>query len=276
LDENEPSPSSSKTEDLIDSVTGLVKAVPVYEDALQPAAKEVGKSLETVAKSINVALLPISGLIWGFDQLKDFVSSSVAHKLRNIPIERITTPSPLVAGPALDALKYAGHEESLREMYANLLATVLDSQTATAAHPAFVEVIRQLTPEEARILAALATRKEYPEVCSISQSLAKPSSSWLAYPENEEQFTNLRLLYYELCTELGFDSSNFTQKCLDNFQRQQLMEMTATYSRKKEPGFFAPVTVEEIDSENSEERDEKLRFTIFGRSFVQACVVEKA
>lgn len=29
----------------IDAVTGLVKAIPVYQDTLQPAAKQVGQSL---------------------------------------------------------------------------------------------------------------------------------------------------------------------------------------------------------------------------------------
>ncbi|MDR6943028.1 hypothetical protein [Mucilaginibacter pocheonensis] len=41
----------SNVKSTIEAVTGLVKAVPVYEDALQPAAKQVGKSLETGCKS---------------------------------------------------------------------------------------------------------------------------------------------------------------------------------------------------------------------------------
>ena len=40
----------------IDAITGLVQAVPIYQDTLQPAAKQVGKSLETVAKTVNIAL----------------------------------------------------------------------------------------------------------------------------------------------------------------------------------------------------------------------------
>ena len=40
--------SERKVRDTIEAVTGLVKAVPVYEDALQPAAKELGKALGTV------------------------------------------------------------------------------------------------------------------------------------------------------------------------------------------------------------------------------------
>jgi Abortive infection alpha len=40
-------------------------------------------------------------------------------------------------------------------MYANLLAAAMDKETAELAHPGFVEVLRQLTPDEARLVRAL-------------------------------------------------------------------------------------------------------------------------
>lgn len=151
--------SDSNVKGTIEAVAGLIKAIPVYEDALQPAAKEVGKALGTMAKTIHVALAPISALVWGYDQIKDFVSTRVAEKLKNIPEGQICTPSPMVAGPALEALKYTGHEETLSEMYANLLATSLDSSTAATAHPAYVEVIKQLTPPEAILIHKLLSAR---------------------------------------------------------------------------------------------------------------------
>jgi hypothetical protein len=38
----------NKTRDAVDAVTGLVKAVPVYQDLVQPAAKEVGVGLQRI------------------------------------------------------------------------------------------------------------------------------------------------------------------------------------------------------------------------------------
>jgi hypothetical protein len=146
----------SKIRDTVDAVKGLAEAIPIYQDALQPAAKEIGIALQTVAKTIHIALAPVSVLVWGFDHIKDFISTKVAEKLRNVPPENIVTPKPNVAGPALESLKYTGHEETLREMYANLLAASMDTRTANGAHPAFVEIIRQLTPDEARILRLFA------------------------------------------------------------------------------------------------------------------------
>ena len=54
--EKENENQGGNTKQIIDSVTALTKAVPIYEDAVQPVAKEAGKALETVGKAVNVAL----------------------------------------------------------------------------------------------------------------------------------------------------------------------------------------------------------------------------
>lgn len=143
---------SSSVKDVIEAATGLVQAVPVYQDLLQPAAKQIGTALETVAKTLNVALAPVSALVWGYDQVKVFVDTKVADRLKNVPPENIITPKPNVAGPLLESLRYTGHESSLSDLYANLLAASMDKDTASGAHPAFVEIIRQLTPDEAKLV----------------------------------------------------------------------------------------------------------------------------
>src|ERR1051325_5660610 len=154
----------NKIRDAADAVKGIAEAVPVYQDTLQPAAREVGTALQNVAKTIHIALAPISALVWGYEKVKDFVSMSVAKRLQDVPAERITTPLPQVAGPALEALRYTGHDESLREMFAKLLATAMNSDTAAEAHPSFVDIIRQLSSDEAKICRFLKQRASYPVV----------------------------------------------------------------------------------------------------------------
>ena len=136
--------------------SGVEIAMTAYDEALRPRAKEVGKTLETLGKTVNVALSPLCGLVWSWEQIEDYVSVTIERKLkeRAVPRERITTPDPDVAVPALEALRYS----KLRENYANLLATAMDSATARDAHPSFVEILKQLTPDEARILEYLPRR----------------------------------------------------------------------------------------------------------------------
>lgn len=151
--------NNSTTKGIIDATTGLVRAIPIYEDGLQPVTKQLAKSLETVGRAINVALLPVSCLIWRVDKLKDFIENDVAEKLKDIPEEKICTPDLTVAGPVLEALRFAGYKESLKEMYANFLAKSLNKDTTDKTHPSYVEVIKQLTVEEYLKLLKLKVKK---------------------------------------------------------------------------------------------------------------------
>src|SRR5947207_379089 len=74
------------------------------------------RALQTVAKTIHIALAPVAALVWGYDTIKEFVSTRVAEKLAGVPAENIRTPEPHVVGPALEALRYTGHQGTLREL----------------------------------------------------------------------------------------------------------------------------------------------------------------
>lgn len=152
----------NKMRDVVDAVTGVAKAIPVYQDVVQPAAQELGKALQTVTKLVHVALAPASALIWGYDEIKDFVSTKVSQRLVNVPRENIIEPKIGIAGPVLDALRFTGHEPLLRELYANLLASSMDKSTAKGVLPAFVEIIKQLTPDEAKLVGLFIREIPYP------------------------------------------------------------------------------------------------------------------
>lgn len=142
-------------------------AVPLYQDAVSPAAKQVGQSLETIAKAINMALAPVGVLVWGYERIAQFLESRLAEKLKDVPPERIMTPNPHVVGPTLEGMRYTGEDPELRELFANLLATSLDSETAHNAHPAFVEIIKQLTSDEAKVLSHFQTSKDGAAIIDI-------------------------------------------------------------------------------------------------------------
>jgi hypothetical protein len=154
----------SNVKDTAEAIKGIVEAVPVYEDALQPAMKELSKGTLTIAKAINVALAPVSLLVWGFDQIKGYLETSLAKKLENIPSENIQPPDPSIAVPTIEALRYTGQKEELREMFSNLLANAMDKKTASATHPSFVEIIKQINSDEAKIINLLDSSKAHPIV----------------------------------------------------------------------------------------------------------------
>lgn len=88
---------------------GVDLAKLVYDDAIQPLARETGQALGTVGKTVNVALAPLRGLVWSWDQIEVFVTRKITEKLeqRNVPPARIRPPNPDIAIPAIEALRYS-------------------------------------------------------------------------------------------------------------------------------------------------------------------------
>src|SRR5688500_12654411 len=112
---------------------------------VKSAGAELGKTALTVTKAINAVLLPVAALNFAVDRAKRYFSESFekdfAPKAQRIPPERFVEPKLAIAGPALQGLAFQHEEPPLKEMYLNLLASAMDSRSASGAHPAFVEVI---------------------------------------------------------------------------------------------------------------------------------------
>jgi len=140
-----------------DAETSLV--VEAYHDIVSPSAKIVG---ETLANVTRLLIRPIDDAVARATDRRRQIAESVAQRMKGVPRDRWIEPAVNVAGPALQAALFTANDTPLREMYARLLATAMDSQTADAAHPAYVEIIRQLTPDEARLVALFRQRSTFP------------------------------------------------------------------------------------------------------------------
>jgi hypothetical protein len=79
-------------------------------------------------------------------------ADDLAGKLDNIPDEDLQPPKRSIAAPAFEGLGHVVDEPGLRDLYLELLARAVDAKYADMAHPSFVEVIRQLSAEEAELL----------------------------------------------------------------------------------------------------------------------------
>lgn len=270
----------SKVKDTLDAVTGLAKAVPVYQDVLQPAAQELGKALQTVAKTVHVALAPVSALVWGYDQIKDFVSIKVAERLRNVPPENIVTPKPNVAGPALESLRYTGYESSLSDLYANLLAASMDKATASGAHPAFVEIIKQLTPDEAKLVGMfIYSRDRAFPLLDVRWEYKTPT-------EGKSGGQDVLVNFSLLGVEVGVEFPHLTPTYIDNLCRLGLAEIPTMFQYTSK-GVYDPLE-NAPEVQNAKSRIEAnpelrcslarkgLRVTELGKQFARICVLRKS
>src|SRR6266581_1884348 len=86
------------------------------------------------------------------EYFEDTFPKEMAAKTAGIPDEHMITPPASVAVPAMQGLSYTFDEPDLKDLYLNLLTTATDDRRTDDAHPAFADVIKQLTPSEARLL----------------------------------------------------------------------------------------------------------------------------
>lgn len=154
--------SSNSVKDTAEAMQGLLKEVPIYQDLAQPALQEAGRNLVVLGKAVKIALAPITALVWGYETIAEYIHKAVTEKLKNVPQENIIPPALEVAGPAIEALRFAGNNEDIRELYANLLANSMDSTTAKNAHPSFVEIIKNISSDEAHLMKCFVQNSMYP------------------------------------------------------------------------------------------------------------------
>ncbi len=138
-------------------------AKPIYDDAVSPLAKRAGKVGDTAGGLIEMAISPLTALVWSYDKIKKWLPRKLEEKLANTPKENIIQPPNYLAIPTLQKLVYTDNKE-LQDMFANLLANSMDIQTTDKAHPSFVEIISQLTPDEARLLKFITTKEVLPKI----------------------------------------------------------------------------------------------------------------
>lgn len=123
-----------------------------YDDTLHPVLQETGKSLALIPRAINAALAALQ--IWTINREYKIEETTklLEIKLANISPEKIIPPEPYVAVPAIQAISYCMNCEELRDMFASLLASAMNSDKKDDVHPSFVEIIKNLSPLDAKII----------------------------------------------------------------------------------------------------------------------------
>lgn len=127
----------------------------LYHDALQPSAQESGKLIARIPRAINAAFAGLDKWILNREYSVEETKKLLAAKLDNINPEKIVEPEPYVAVPAIQAISYAMNSDELRNLYANLLAKSMINDTKDAVHPSFVEIIKQMSPIDARVFQSI-------------------------------------------------------------------------------------------------------------------------
>ncbi|HVR95446.1 MAG TPA: DUF4393 domain-containing protein [Thermoanaerobaculia bacterium] len=247
----------------IEAAKALGAVVPeAYRDLLQPAARELGQSLLVVAKTVNVALSPLSATVWGFDRIRDWLLATLTRKLSKTPVGQIQTPPRQIAGQVLLNLQFVIDEEYLREMYANLLASAMDSSSAGKAHPAYVSILQQISSDEARLLSFLG-------------KLPREELSWAEqHEEGMAKSIPIEGKWLYVCSQAGVVNLENAGAYLDNLLRLRIFTADLISTASLESRFL-------VYGDSSHEmslREGTIRevyLSDFGSHFIEVCIAEK-
>lgn len=137
--------------------------VEIYGDLARPGVKQAGRALETVMGLGNTILWPIA---WANERSRIALEKNLEkyrQRLESMPEEMIVGVAPEIGVPIAEKLAYVT-DDQLSDMYVKLLATASNVETLGNAHPSFVNVVNNLSPDEARLLLYFVQRRDMPIV----------------------------------------------------------------------------------------------------------------
>lgn len=200
---------------LTSGIGEAIKTVPeIYDDGLKSTAQESGKTLALIPRTINAALAPLRQWIAQKEYNVAETEKLLAQKLEHVGEDKIVTPDAYVAVPAIQAISYSMNSEELRNLYANLLAKAMNSDTKDMVHPAFVEIVKQMSPMDAKIFSI------------IMQSPVQPLMSIVVETKNNGGYH----LFSEYCSWIPNISLNQCRVAFNNLSRLGLIEIPLTES----------------------------------------------
>ena len=140
------------------AVAAIVKEVPVYRDAIQPAARRPGHALAAPLALLNTAIRPVKSILLATNLVFDRLDEALRRRLKGVPAEeKIVEPPPSVAGPLLSSrTRSSSPSHRCGRCSSASLPGAMNADTRGGAHPSFVEIIKQLSVAEARLLTAIA------------------------------------------------------------------------------------------------------------------------
>jgi len=240
-----------------------------YEDVAHPALKPTGEILGLVPRAVRAAILPLEKWIVGREYNLAETKKLLDIKLQNVAPEKISPPEAHIGVPALQYISYCMDSEELRDMYAELLAKSMNEATRGGVHPSFVEIIKQLCPDEAKII------KFIDEVIPVIA---------LRYQNNTGQYIEVLRNFSDVGERAKCECPGNTQRYIENMERLGLIAtvfgesiagegvyealenhpmMQSFMARKKgleETGYFATIN------------KGLYRLTSFGHSFIVTCI----
>lgn len=239
----------------------------IYDDVAHKPLKCVGDAVGTVLDFFNnTVLYPMQKYnLYAKSKLEDY-ANELKNKAKGIPLENLVYPRVNILGPTIEALKYNLDEEYIKELFTNILISDMDNRKQSKVLPAYIEIVKQLSQNDAILL------KFFKEQNIKNEPVIKPKyifeNGGFIYASD-----NIGLLYNE-------DYIILSAIVLDNLSRQKLIEINFDESRHNttiyDKAFEKIKLCDEFQRlpDNAKLGYSKglLKTTSFGQNFIDICI----
>jgi Abortive infection alpha len=244
-------------------IPGLL--VEIYGDVAKPGLQQTGKALSTVIGLGNTVLWPIQ---WANERSRIYLEQNLQEyreRLQHIPTDDIVAVAPEIGVPIAEKLSYVS-DKKLADLYITLLTTASKSATVSEAHPSFVNVINNLSPDEAKILEYFVLKENIEYVTAIWQSptvyniaadliVSNELSEKLIYSQNTSA-------YFSNLAGLGIISIHSDRQAHNSHEYPKI----EAQCKEKFPVEMSPSPDKLLDFKRG-----LISTTTFGRQFINAC-----
>ncbi|MDP4087608.1 MAG: Abi-alpha family protein [Bacillota bacterium] len=235
--------------DKLANILGANTVEKAYDDAASQPMKEVGKTATDIVKTLRLFTAPFQLAAAFQDRLEKYL-----NKVRdNVPKEKQIECHPIIAGPVIDRLKYLDDENKLTALFLNLLERAINVDRVNEAHPAFIHIIDQLSPDEAYILFIL--RDSEIEIVDT-----------LDLDKENNKFINLKVIQGGFPEDKLIAPDNF-EIYYSHLESLNLIQWPVT---KQDP-----IWNEDGSIQLGIKRYSKIEATSWGKIFIKACIPEK-
>ena len=166
-----------------------------YDDLASKPLKSTGNVGSTVIDFFhNFILYPLQKYnIYAEYKLQNY-KDELVKKANKIPKESLILPRVNIFGPTLEGLKYNLDEQYIKDMFTNILISDMDSTKQSKVLPAYIDIVRQLSKDDAIFLKSLKECSSYVRGFFCIELHNKDKYILLEYSDNNGKLSDFNII----------------------------------------------------------------------------------
>lgn len=239
----------------------------IYTNTLEKPLKSTSNITTTVLDFFyNTIMYPMQKYnLYAQNKLENY-AEDLQNRAKKIPEKNLVHPRVNILGPAMEGLKYNLDEKYIKEMFTNILLSDMDNRRQSKVLPAYIEVVKQLSEEDAIFLKKLFLTKSnsFPLVelrgINPETNTFKKQFECISLKNNSIELLKLPSLIVDNLERLKIVSLTYGSRLIFKYD-----DLISAAKKTINESTIPPDTI--LDGEKG-----IFEFTSFGKDFIDICL----